>query len=89
MPMTVLEALAVGTPVLAHAIGGLNCVLSGNRGGELVDDHTPAGYTAGLQRLLARDRKQLAAEGLATLEKSYSAQANAAAVADLYRHCVN
>lgn len=89
LPMTTLESLVVGTPVLAHAVGGLNAVLAGNRGGQLVSDHTPAGYADGLLRMLKRDRLEMATEGLETLQRRYSAAGNAAAVADIYHHCVN
>lgn len=89
LPMTILEALAVGTPILAHAVGGLNVVLEGNRGGELVSQHTAEGYQRGLLQLLGRDRSQLAREGLATLHARYSAESNASAVADAYQRCLN
>lgn len=89
LPMTTLEALAVGTPVLAHDVGGLNMVLAGNKGGQLVSDHTPAGYVKGLLQMMARDRTTIAAHGLETLNQHYSAASNAAAVAELYQHCLN
>lgn len=53
LPMTALESLAVGTPVVAHSVGGLVDVLSaaGARN-RLVRDHNPSAYaTAVLQTL--------------------------------------
>lgn len=89
LPMTVLEALAVGTPVLAHAVGGLTAVLEGGHGGLLVQDHSARGYAEGLQQLLALDRHALIHAGQQRLERSYSATANAAAVSALYRQLLS
>src|SRR5690606_18164799 len=85
LPMTVLEALAVGTPMLAHATGGLNAVLAGGAGGLLVANHSTAGYVQGLLALLDSDRTALKANGLSRLQAQYSAGANAQRVAELYR----
>lgn len=85
LPMTVLEALAVGTPMLAHAVGGLRTVLAEGAGGLLVTDHSPRGYTNALKQLLQQDRSQLKAAGLTRLQEHYSAETNAARVAELYR----
>lgn len=85
LPMTVLEALAVGTPMLAHAVGGLQAVLAEGAGGLLVTDHSPRGYAKALSELLQQDRSRLKTTGLARLQEHYSAEANAARVAELYR----
>jgi glycosyltransferase involved in cell wall biosynthesis len=44
LPMVALEALAVRTPIVAHAVGGLPGLLAESGGGALVQTHTPAGY---------------------------------------------
>jgi glycosyltransferase involved in cell wall biosynthesis len=54
MPMTPLEALAVGTPVVAHAVGGLVDILSGEGKGVLVSVHEPASYADAIEALLPR-----------------------------------
>lgn len=50
-PMVVLEALALGKPVLAHNVGGLKEILS-RYPQLLVDDHSAGGYAAAIARLL-------------------------------------
>lgn len=89
LPMTVLESLAVGTPMLAHAVGGLRAILAGNAGGLLVSEHSPRGYAMALQHLLQQDRAQLGEMGLRRLRERYSAEINAAQVAELYHRCLN
>lgn len=91
LPMTLLEALAVGIPVVAHDVGGLHLVLQGEAGGLLVGDHNPAGYAGALQSLRALSseaRQALVTRGQARLQQHYTAQANAQRVTDLYRACV-
>ncbi len=85
MPMTLLEAIAVGTPVLAHAVGGMLEILGDKCGGVLVTEHNANGYSAGLVELLAMPAHELVAAGAARLAERYSAQSNARAVRELYR----
>lgn len=89
MPMTPLEAIAVGTPVVAHAVGGLRELLSGAAGGILVDDHAPAGYASAVLALLQSDQNALLEQGIARVRSEYSAAVNATKVADLYRNLVH
>lgn len=44
LPMTLLEALALGVPIIAHNTGGIPEVLSFGESGLLVEDHSAAGY---------------------------------------------
>jgi L-malate glycosyltransferase len=55
LPMTLLEALAVGTPVAAHAVGGMTQLLSDSGGGLLVNRHDAAAYANTVQALLDRN----------------------------------
>lgn len=84
LPMTLLEALALGTPVLAHAVGGMREVLSGG-GGVCITDHTADGYARGLCELLDVDREELKRAAQARIERHYSAHRNAQGVIDVYR----
>lgn len=85
LPMTPLESIAVGTPVVAHAVGGLAAILEGGRGGTLVSDHSPRGYADAVERTLEADRQALIARGHERLRERYSASANATAMAAMYR----
>lgn len=53
LPMTVLEALAVGTRIVAHAVGGLTESLSGVDSAILVQEHHPTAYAEAVWRLLS------------------------------------
>lgn len=55
LPMVLLEALALGVPVVAHAVGGLSEVLANVPGQKLVTDHSPEGYAAALRELVVTD----------------------------------
>jgi glycosyltransferase involved in cell wall biosynthesis len=85
MPMTPLEAICVGTPVVGHAVGGLNDLLAGQTGGLLVQDHSPAGYADAVLKLFQMDRVPLIRRGRERVEQRFSANHNAAQVAAIYR----
>lgn len=76
LPMTLLEAMALGVPVVAHEVGGMRLVLEGGRCGWTVSDHSGGGYTEALIAALtqiqeARERARAALERVRSL---YSAQ---------------
>lgn len=52
LPMTILEAMALGVVVVAHNVGGIPEVLNNGNAGILVDKHTPKGYEESLTALL-------------------------------------
>ncbi len=88
MPMTPLEAIACGTPGVAHDVGGLHDILEGETGGLLNADHTPEGYAAAVRQLLDRDEQFLIERGRQKLVARFSAQANADKILSLYRELV-
>ncbi len=51
--LVAVEAMAVGTPVVATRIGGLASTISHGETGLLVDERTPEHFAAALERLLA------------------------------------
>ncbi|HEY0342706.1 MAG TPA: glycosyltransferase [Steroidobacteraceae bacterium] len=53
LPMVVLEALSLGVPVVAHAVGGMPEVLAGVPGQRLVTQHTARGYATAIAELAA------------------------------------
>ena len=85
MPMTPLEAICVGTPVVGHAVGGLNDLLAYEAGGLLVHDHSPRGYADALLKLMTLDRTALIERGRARIDQRFSAAHNAAQIAGIYR----
>jgi glycosyltransferase involved in cell wall biosynthesis len=62
LPHTVLEALAVGTPVIATAVGGVPEVVHDGENGLLVTPGDPEALAAAMRRFFADDglRRRLA-----------------------------
>ena len=54
LPMAALEALALGVPVVAHAVGGLPELIDAPMRGELVAEQDPQRYAAAIRTVLQR-----------------------------------
>lgn len=79
-PMTALETLALGKPLIAHSVGGLVEILA-DYPDLLVTDHSPAGYSNKiLQVMHTKPRVQL--------KKAYTSHTNAAATLALYQKLI-
>jgi glycosyltransferase involved in cell wall biosynthesis len=86
-PYAVLESFALGTPVLATALGGLPELVEDGRDGVLVAPGDTAALVAGLERMLDA-RTPLGEMGRAArqkIEARHSAERYYAALADVYR----
>jgi len=53
MPLAALEAMAMGVPVVASAVGGLKEVIEDGRSGCLIERRDPGRYAAAVRRLTA------------------------------------
>jgi L-malate glycosyltransferase len=84
LPMTPLESIAVGTPVVAHGVGGLVDILEGDCGGTFVKAHAAAAYAEAVARILGQDSSDMMRRGIERLEQRYSASGNARLVAEVY-----
>ncbi len=85
MPMISLEATALGVPLTAHAVGGLNEVVPKEF---LVSRHDAHGYRDGILRTLCDDGRGVAAQQAATVLTQFSAQRNAERIRALYEQVV-
>lgn len=77
-PMTALEALALGTPLIAHKTGGLEEILS-NYEDLLVEDHEPNGYAQKLFSLISSPSRQVM-----VLDEKYFSSKNGLSTFELY-----
>lgn len=75
--MSALEAMALGTPLVAHNIGGLTDILQ-DYPDLLVFEHTPEGYAEKVRWLLVAPTINV------TLTDAYTATRNAAETLSLY-----
>jgi glycosyltransferase involved in cell wall biosynthesis len=84
LPMVALEALAVGTRVIAHAVGGLVELLRGAESCALVKDQDAQLYADAVLGNLPSSRERNVFEFDSVIQR-YSAAANASRVTKLYR----
>jgi glycosyltransferase involved in cell wall biosynthesis len=83
MPMVVLEALAMGTPVIARAVGGIPEILQPVNPRWLVDSNAPRAMAAAMADVLCESRQRSGRPSM--LDARYSADAMARAYRDVYR----
>ena len=90
LPNSVLEAMALETPVLATRIAGVPGVIADGRNGVLVAPGSAAALAAGLERLLedAAFRARLGSAGRETVVDHYSFDRRMLRVAAIYRHAL-
>jgi glycosyltransferase involved in cell wall biosynthesis len=87
LPVTLLEALSLGIPVVAHAVGSIPRVLEHGRYGILVREQEAAKY-AGAIRSCVADKyatRHLVKRGSAHVANCYSSRRTASAYLKLYR----
>ncbi|MDH3403779.1 MAG: glycosyltransferase family 4 protein [Acidobacteriota bacterium] len=86
LPVVVLEALAVGVPVVAAAVGGVPEALAGGAAGVLLAERDPERFAAEVQALLADGdrRRRLVAAGRALAAERFRLADCLERYADLY-----
>lgn len=86
MPLSVLEAMAAGLPVVATDVGDVSRVVEHGVNGLIVPPHNPAALAAALVDLLgdAARRARLGRAGRDTVTTSWNAERTIARIADLY-----
>lgn len=87
LPMTLLEAMALGIPVVAHDVGGIPEVLEGETLGLLVRNHSPKGYADAVKECLyisQTDSDQRRARGLGRLLDRFDINSNSNDYLNIY-----
>jgi len=90
MPMGLLEAMALGCPVVASTVAGVTEVVKNGENGRLVSPKDVSELKAALLEL-ARDeplRLRLGRAGKETVSREFTAERMASSVASLYRSCL-
>lgn len=88
LPMILLEAMAVGTPVVAHAVGGISEVMRDGLGGKLVFQHEARCYAAAVSEVLRHWTPADKQTALTRLEQHYSARRTAELTKEVYARCI-
>jgi colanic acid/amylovoran biosynthesis glycosyltransferase len=86
LPTSVLEAMALGAPVVTTSLNGLAELVVHERTGLVVPEHDPPALADALERLLAdRDlADRLSAGGRALVEKSFSLERSVSSLRSLF-----
>lgn len=86
LPITILEAMACGVPMVASRLDGMIEILTDEHNADLVPPGEPAPYAERLSRLITDPAlaARRAAAALATVRAGYSAPAMARAVESIY-----
>ena len=83
--LVAVEAQAVGTPVVAAAVGGLPTAVDDGVSGLLVDGHRPADYADAITRILDQPRlREQLSRGAIAHASEFGWAATAAATVDVY-----
>nr|MBO2500942.1 glycosyltransferase [Acidimicrobiia bacterium] len=74
LPVAILEAMALGKPVVATAVGGVPSVVLDGQTGRLVPPKNPEGLASAMAELLAssEERRRLAGNARALIERRFS-----------------
>lgn len=85
-PMSILEAMASGLPVIATKVGGIPEVIQDGKNGILVPSQDPASLANAICRVLddSKYAKDLGQEARLTIEKNYSLKTITDAYTELY-----
>ena len=90
MPMALLEAMALGKPIVATAIGGVPEVVEDGQTGILIRSRDSKLVTNAIRRLLddSEFARRLGQNGRMRYEQRFTAAAMASAYQSLYDDCV-
>jgi glycosyltransferase involved in cell wall biosynthesis len=83
-PVSLIEAMACGTPVVSTNVGGVADVLRGGARGELAPAQDPAALAAAIERALAPTARTRAAEARAAIHEEYGAKRLCRQLEELY-----
>lgn len=86
LPMTLLEALALEVPIVAHSVGGIPEVLDQGACGWLVSNHSHEGYADVLQKMLSESQQHPSKtlEGLSHVRRVFGTESNTAQYLEVY-----
>lgn len=89
LPMILLEAMVLQTPIIAHAVGGIPKLLDQGNCGILISDHQPSAYAEAIYQLLLNrgTRTDILQNAFTRVNTLYSSRKSANSYYDVYRAC--
>ena len=90
LPMILLEAMVLQTPIVAHAVGGIPTLLDQGKCGVLVSDHHSSAYAEAIYQLIKNNgiRTNIIQNALSRVTTFYSSEQNANAYLTAYRSLI-
>ena len=90
LPMILLEAMSLHTPIIAHAVGGIPHLLDQGRCGTLVRNHTPKAFAETIVNLIKHPEQyqQLTNLAFERVSQNYSATHTATAYLSVYKQII-
>lgn len=87
LPVTILEAMALGRPVVATSVGGVASLIQNGANGFLIPPGSPAALAEAITALLddPATRRRVGAAGAATVAANYNLESMVRAFEDIYR----
>ena len=91
LPMTVLEAMSIKTPLICHSVGGITKALDSGKNGILINNQNPEEYVNAIEHVLNNTEATQARidNALNTIIKTYSAETNADKYYNIYKLALN
>ena len=91
LPMVLLEAMCLQTPIIAHAVGGISHLLGQGKYGTLVHKHTAKAFTEAIINLIKQPKKhqQLARLAYERVKQNYSVRHAATAYLSIYKQIIS
>jgi len=90
LPMILLEAMCLQTPIIAHAVGGIPHLLNQGTCGTLVNSHTPEAFADAIIKMINQpeQHQQLTQLALERIKQKYSARHAATAYLSVYEQMI-
>lgn len=91
LPMVLLEAMALKTPIIAHAVGGINRLLDNSHCGVLIHENEPSFYAEALYQLAKSPQKksEITRNAYKRVNEYYSAESNARQYVNEYHKIIH